>query len=38
MKLRVVRFKLSDNADDTNSYETIITSLDRKQFPPEELK
>ena len=38
MKLRVVRFKLSDTGDPSNQYETIVTSLDRNQFTPEELK
>ena len=38
MTLRIVRFKLSDTEDKSNSYETIVTSLDRNQFPPEEIK
>jgi hypothetical protein len=33
MSFRVVRVKLEDD-----NYETIITNLDRKQFPPEKLK
>jgi len=38
MTLRIVRFKLSDTEDKSNSYETIVTSLDRNQFPLEEIK
>lgn len=38
MKLRIVRFKINDTGDDTTDYETIVTSLDRDQFPPEEIK
>ena len=33
LPFRIVRFKLSDS-----SYETVITNLDAKEFPPEELK
>lgn len=33
MSLRIVRFQL-----DTGEWETLITSLDRKNFPPEKLK
>ena len=33
LPFRVVRFKISNTA-----YEAVITSLDHKQFPPEELK
>ena len=38
IKLRVVRFKLSDTGNDANDYETIVTSLDRTQFPMDEIK
>lgn len=33
VKLRVVRFKITED-----TYETIVTSLNRFQFPPEEIK
>ena len=33
LHFRVVRFKISDTA-----YETVITNLDKENFPPEELK
>lgn len=33
LPFRIVRFKLSDT-----SYETVITNLDKENFPPEELK
>lgn len=33
MALRIVRFRISDNA-----YETVVTNLDRNLFPPAELK
>jgi hypothetical protein len=33
MTLRVVRFRISDN-----TYETVVTNLDRSLFPPDELK
>ena len=33
LPFRIVRFKISDS-----SYETVITNLDEKEFPPEELK
>ena len=38
MKLRIVRFKLSNTGNDVNDYETIVTSLDRTQFPAEEIQ
>ena len=33
LPFRIVRFKLSDSA-----FETVITNLDREEFPPDELK
>lgn len=38
MSFRVVRFKISDTGNDRNDYETIVTSLDRAEFPAEEIK
>ena len=38
MKLRIVRFRISNTGNDANDYETIVTSLDRTAFPLEEIK
>ena len=33
MNLRVVRFRITDTGNDYNDFETIVTSLNRVQFP-----
>ena len=38
MTIRIVRFKINNTGDDATDYETIATSLNREQFPPEEIK
>ena len=37
-KVRIVRFRISDDPDPGKAYETILTSLDREKFPPEAIK
>lgn len=36
--IRVVRFKVNDSPDPAEAYETILTSLDREEFPLETIK
>ena len=38
MTLRVVRFKLGDTGNNREDFKTIVTSLDRNEFPLEEIK
>lgn len=38
LKFRVVRFKMGETGNDREDYKTLITSLDRDEFPLEEIK
>ena len=38
LKIRVVRFRINDDPDPKEAYETILTSLDRKKFPLKTIK